>query len=276
MSLRVQELRERFLERVRNQEAIYNNATPQYGLQVKTLPELDIPPDASQYWCVVGVHHLSGAENRGNHHIFCDVLDEAGNRINGARLQLTQGNQAPVFAVIDKPAEEPGTNFPLWSSDRGDVSVVWPPEAPLPSERAIGISTAHPDEEAGNTLFHHSFYLVFQRTNIPPAVDTTPATEPIPAPEEAPSPATPEPPQSDGDLQALEDAIGLAGQPLIIPLNRETLFYKYAQTQGLGERLTDEYEVEHAGRRYRAQIYEHGIVYAEVGVWQVAVIPRVN
>jgi hypothetical protein len=75
----------------------------------------------------------------------------------------------------------------------------------------------------------------------------------------------------------LEAAIVAAGQPLIIPLNKDAMFYKVARQRNLGERLSREYDLYFEGQPYRAQVYERGIVYAPVGRWdEVTVIPREN
>ena len=69
----------------------------------------------------------------------------------------------------------------------------------------------------------------------------------------------------------------VVGQPLIIPLNPAAGFYKIAKQQNLGERLTKEYDLEYESRKFRAQIFEKGIVYAEVGDWgNIKIIPRTN
>jgi hypothetical protein len=114
-----------------------------------------------QYWKVIKVHHLSPEENHGNHNIYVDLLDEDGNRIYGAKARMTwEGGQGE--ATIDKPENEPGTNFPLWKYQVGTVEGVG-----LPSDKATNLHSGHPDEPGppawGNTLFHHSFYVVFQR-----------------------------------------------------------------------------------------------------------------
>src|SRR5262245_33761244 len=152
-----------FLETVKQTNTFSSNAA-KYGVQVKPISQAN--PNATQYWRVVGIHHLTGDENRGNHHAYIDTIDEDGRRINGVRLVLNQDGQRPVFAVVDKPANEAGTNFPLWSTSLANVSVQWPADNPLPSEEVRGIRTEHADEEVGNTLGHHSFYIVFQRTSI--------------------------------------------------------------------------------------------------------------
>lgn len=255
------EYNRQFLTKVKSKEPVYNNAVD-YGVKIKKLPEISVPLGAEKYWRVIGVHHLNGAENMGNHHVYVDVLDEDGVRMNGARLVLTQGNSAPVFAVVDKPANEAGTNFPMWSSTRATVAV----EDSLPSEAVTGLRTDHADEEIGNTWGHHSFYIVFQRTSIP-----TSDEEDSQAEEDRSGGET------DGPPLTIEETVALVGQSLIIPLNPDAGFYKIAKQQNLGERLTREYNLEYQERSYRAQIYEKGIVYAEVGDWgNIKIIPRTN
>ncbi len=258
MGLKIADYNQEFLAKAQNKEPVYNDAG-KYSVDIKFLPSIEIPENAKQYWHVIGVHHLTGPENMGNHHIYCDVLDENGKRINGARLTLMQGSALPVFAVVDKPANEAGTNFPLFKADRATIAVVWPDASPLPSEQVLGLSSAHPDEEVGNTLFHHSFYVVLQRTAIP---------------------VQGEPPVKHGGVStalSLEETIRLVGQPQIIPLNPDAMFYKVGKENGLGERLTAEYDLDYEGKAYRAQIFEKGIVYAPVGEWnKTAILPRTN
>ncbi|MCB0195832.1 MAG: hypothetical protein KDJ65_28035 [Anaerolineae bacterium] len=250
-----------FLTKVKSKEPVFNNAA-KYGVKIKRLSEISVPLGAKKYWRVVGVHHLNGTENVGQHHVFCDVLDEDGVRINGSRLVLTQGNSAPVFAVVDKPAHEAGTNFPMWSSTRATVAV----HHDLPSEAVFGLRTDHADEEIGNTWGHHSFYVVFQRTDIPAEEGN-----------ENDSTNTNTRGETDNPPLSLEESIALVGQPLIIPLNPDAGFYKIGKQQNLGERLSSEYDVAYQGRSYRAQIFEKGIVYAEVGDWgNIKIIPRTN
>jgi hypothetical protein len=255
----VKQYNQQFLDKVRLKEPVYNDAAAKYKVDIRFLSAIEVPDTFSQFWRVIGVHHLTGAENMGNHHIYCDVLDEQGERINRTRLVMNQTNANPVFAIVDKPILEAGTNFPLWKADKAIVGVLWPDDNPLPSEQVVGLSTGHPDEEMGNTLFHHSFYVVFQRTNIPGNGEGMGGHG------------------GGGSQLSLEETVALVAQPLIIPLNPDAMFYKFARDKGLGERLTREYDIEYAGKLYRAQVYEKGIVYAPAGEWhKTDVIPRTN
>lgn len=135
-----------------------NDATA-YGVNV----EAQTLPNGTLYWKVVRVHHLLPAENGGNHHIYVDLLDEAGTRVTGAQVRITwPGGEELV--TIDKPAGEPGGNFPMWKHQMCDVVASGIPGTNLPSDRVTGMHTTHADEPPGNTLFHHSFAVDFQRT----------------------------------------------------------------------------------------------------------------
>lgn len=156
-------------------EPPYNNAYA-YGVSIQPLPAME-----ADTFKVIGVHHLSGSENRGNHHIFCDVLDHNGHRIGGSKLMLRNNFALETTATVDKPYYEPGTNFPMWSN-YGAVSVSVMHKG-IPSETATGMHIQHNDEEPGNTWGHHSFLIVWQLTkrrspSLPPIVPPQPPTQP--------------------------------------------------------------------------------------------------
>jgi hypothetical protein len=132
-----------------------NDATA-YGV---TVAVADVPAGTT-YWRAMRVHHLTPDENHGNHHIFLDALDEAGDRVPGAQVRVTWEGGEQVLTV-DKPANEPGTNFPMWKWQVCTVVMLG-----LPSDRVANLHTGHSDEPpgVGNTLFHHSFQVEFQRS----------------------------------------------------------------------------------------------------------------
>jgi hypothetical protein len=127
----------------------------------------------------IGIHHLTPSENVGNHHVFLDILDEQGKRLTNMQIAYTwEGNRPDEVApnvAMDKPAEEAGGNIGL---GMGQIVTVWV-DAPA-SDRVAGLSTMHPDETeagmeyAGNTLGHHSFYVVFQRYGAAPTPTPVP------------------------------------------------------------------------------------------------------
>jgi hypothetical protein len=143
------------------------NDAESYGARIEPAT---VTPGA-WYWRVGCVHHLTPTENGGNHHIYLDVwdgnpADSSPGRVYGARIKinLPDGEQ---WVTIDKPLGVPGTNFPLWKWQVASTQAVGLPGQELPAERVTGLSTAHPDEAAGNTLFHHSFHVVYYRAQAP-------------------------------------------------------------------------------------------------------------
>lgn len=178
-----------------------NDAT---GYGVTVIPA-DVPP-GRPFWRAVSVHHLTPDENHGNHHLYLDALDEQGARVLGARGRITWDGGEQIVTV-DKPANEPGTNFPMWKWQVCEVEMM-----NLLSDRVAGLHTGHPDEPpgTGNTLFHHSFAVTFQRA----------VKEDQPAPE--PQPAT-------GSV--IGGAVtGAAGRTLLLTLDGEIV-----ARQGIGE-----------------------------------------
>ena len=132
------------------------NDAEAYGVHIKRIPNAAMR--------CIGVHHLTPQENRGNHHIFLDVLDQDGQRLKGTIIHYTwQGHKDPhpLHVICDKPDHEPAANIPLYP---GQIATLWVDTGQLlgASDQVTGIHTNHPDEGHGNTRYHHSFYIVFQ------------------------------------------------------------------------------------------------------------------
>ena len=173
-----------------------NDARP-YGVLVR---EPKAEPGAIVYRAL-HVHHLTPEENRGNRHIYVDVLDEDGKRIPGARVRISWEGGSRVFTVNANP-ERPGVAFAMDKWGVYEVMVEGEPSA-----RVVGITASHPDEGPGNREFRHSFLVVFQRARVPvpevappppppEEVAAPPAEEPLPAeaPEVTPEDVPPPPP----------------------------------------------------------------------------------
>lgn len=142
---------------------------------------------------VIGVHHLDQSENRGNHHIWVEVLDAKGKRVPNAVIAWTwQGRKetTPLLVTCDKPADEPAGNIPLQHEQT--VSLwVWTLNE-YGSDRVTGLHTRWRDEPPGNTWGHHSFYVVFQHGAAPATLPTDPGNaEPPLGPTPTPDPTKP-------------------------------------------------------------------------------------
>lgn len=135
------------------------NDAEAYGVRIV---QASVAPGAD-YWQITRIHHLLPEENNGRHHLFFEALDSGGQRAFGTRILVSwPGGSHEV--VIDKPISEAGANEPLWAKQ-----VVSAEALGLPSDRAANLHTGHPDEAPGNTLFHHSYEIVFRRATARPA-----------------------------------------------------------------------------------------------------------
>lgn len=231
MNLKSHEYNRQFLDALQHGQT-YNDAT-KYGVKVRECQA----PDGACYWRVIGVHHLSPAENEGNHTILVEALDEEGNRIRGTRnwaaSTFENSTAAPKVSPLDKKDYDPaGCDFPMfkeatysaWIKGHGDK----PDLANDPSERVEKLHTRHADEAPGNTSGHHSFYVVFQRTlKGPTKLDTA---------------------------AVLEEARRLRDEQM----TGDAPFAVYARQHALGAPITAEF----GAGGYRARGYAGGIVYA--------------
>lgn len=138
---------------------------PKYKVKLK---EAEVET-GEKYWRVIGVHHLAPDENQGGHNIYLEALDEAGQRIRNPfpEVQWTWEGRRPEErispVVLDKSDSEPGGNIAVHG---GQVVSVWMDGK---SDIVSNLHTNHPDErgpngELWNSIGHHSFYVVFQRT----------------------------------------------------------------------------------------------------------------
>ncbi len=155
----------------------YHNAT-NYG--VKILP-VEVKPGA-WYWRAIGVHHLLANENRSKHHLYVEALDAQGQQIRDpnlfAALYSSDTGVEANSMRLDKPLNEPAGNQPMYKGTRIFVGMQRAGDLQnFPSERVVGIHSEHddeplPDGEIYNSYGHHSFYVVFQLTQMPKRVLT--------------------------------------------------------------------------------------------------------
>jgi hypothetical protein len=131
------------------------------------------PPTPAVEWRLVSARRLGPCENRGKHHIHIKVLDSAGNPIDG--ITLVQSNAANHGQVMDRMAsgaKGPGeAEFTMWKGAQYAVFVANPDGSPSSTEIAQPLHSGFTDEQlcsdggGGNTLFHNSFEVIFQRTS---------------------------------------------------------------------------------------------------------------
>jgi hypothetical protein len=168
--------------------------------------------EGETYWRLVGIHHLSPEENVSKHNIYIEALDEQGNRIKnpiawaGWTWEGRRPNERADPVALDKPDSETAGDIAIHF---GQKASIWLKglnrDANDKSDRVENLHTAHPDEPLPdgrllNTIGHHSFYLVFQRTRKqtqaagPPSTSTPPPPPPTPPPPPPTPPTPPKPP----------------------------------------------------------------------------------
>lgn len=124
-------------------------------------------------WRLVEARRLSPCENKGNHHIFVKVLDAAGNPLDGVVLaQSASGNPGALLDRTVSGAKGPGlAEFVMWKGATYGVFIANGDGSPASTDFANDLHSGFTDEAecadggGGNTLFHNSFSVVFQRTS---------------------------------------------------------------------------------------------------------------
>ncbi len=124
-------------------------------------------------WRLVEARRLSPCENKGNHHIFVKVIDAAGNPMDGVVLiQSASGNPGALLDRSVSGAKGPGqAEFVMWKGATYGVFVANGDGSPASTDFANDLHSGFTDESecadggGGNTLFHNSFSVIFQRTS---------------------------------------------------------------------------------------------------------------
>lgn len=172
----------KFLDHLKLTGQPFNDATG-YGVRIEPVT---VQP-GQKYWRCIGVHHLTPEENRGNHSVFLDALDENGNRENiwiGWTWEGRRPDEPARPVKIDKPATEAGADIAMHAGQKVDVWAIGPNlYQTIAGDKVTNLHTGHPDEAPGNTWGHHSFYVVWQWT--------TAGSGPEPEPPDPPDPPDP-------------------------------------------------------------------------------------
>ena len=130
-------------------------------------------PAPSVEWRLVSARRLSACENRGKHNIFVKVMDGAGNPVDGVMVvQANNGNPGDILDRMTSGTKGPGqAEFIMWKLAEYMVFIANPDGSPASTDFAQPIHSNFTDEETcadgqgGNTLFHNSFEVIFQRTS---------------------------------------------------------------------------------------------------------------
>jgi len=131
------------------------------------------PPAPAVQYKLIEMRRMTPCENRGNHHIFIKVVDAAGNPVDGITLvQVPNGQPGNVLDKMVSGEKRPGlAEFIMWKGAEYGVYVTNDGVNPASSDIAQPLHPNFTDEAmcgdgggGGNTLFHNSFSVVFQKT----------------------------------------------------------------------------------------------------------------
>lgn len=169
--------RQQFVENHKAGNSPVNDAVA-YDVRIESVSH----EEGEFYWKIIGIHHLVPLENGGKHNLFMDVLDTVGNRVEpffevdwdweGRR---PDENAPPVR--LDKPDNEPGGNLSMWINQ---TISAWVTDDDEQSDAIVNVHTRHKDEPIGNSIGHHSFYVVWMLVEMGQEPDPEP---PLPEPE---------------------------------------------------------------------------------------------
>lgn len=146
--------------------------------RVQSIPYNDVPgvtiAGVNPLYEIALLHHLTAVENEGARGVYVDVIDGVGQlqsseALTDLRIGWTWDGRradepAPPY-MLDKPANEPAGNIPLFMDAR---VAVWLQTADgrVISERVQWLSSKIEDGPSGNTLGHNSFYLIFRKRTL--------------------------------------------------------------------------------------------------------------
>jgi len=134
----------------RRQGQFYNDAAS-YGVYVKAIE--------NPLWSVLGIHHLSPDENKGNHNVYLEMLCKQNERDGFRAIHWTWEGRRPDEAAPDTFAgQKPHNELVDIPLNLGMIVSVWTQASGI----VEGLSSNHPDEESGNAIGHHSFFVCFQ------------------------------------------------------------------------------------------------------------------
>jgi CRP-like cAMP-binding protein len=128
-------------------------------------------PKPSVQFSLIENRRLTPCENLGKHNIFIEVVDAAGNPVDG--VVFVQTPKGEIGNVLDKTvsgAKGPGLcEFAMWKGAEYSVYATEDGVNPSSVEVANGMNSNFvgdemcPTADGGNTLFHNSFNLIYRK-----------------------------------------------------------------------------------------------------------------
>lgn len=247
-------------------------------------PQVLLQPVANPkqpHWRLVEARWADQQESRGKPYIFFKALNDQGQPIEGATLQVDRGDVIDKVQTKGRFDDYYGNYMMTGLLGTYKVSMA---QDDLPSDILLNVGLGN--EVSPRDHVQTSFYLTFQRVPGSSPAEEKPAgtgqepLEPEPGPVEpaepglepeggdaSPQPAGPHAPTPTDRAKVapgLKEALIARASKYIIPVNRSSRLFLYAYAHKLGDSLSAEFTLHYRGRKYRAQVYELGIVYVPV------------
>ncbi|MCB9106069.1 MAG: hypothetical protein H6633_17770 [Anaerolineales bacterium] len=233
--------------------------------------------DATQpHWRLIRVRWADKQEAQNRGYIYLKALDEAGRPIEGALFQADRGDA--IDKALTKGAVDHYLGNYMMTGKLGTYTVSMSQDDML-SDKLANVGLGEPGAPWDRT----AFFLVFQKipgqpkpalAPVPAAMAAPPPPEPIsptpseldplPGPQSIAGPRAADPAERVNNAENLSAALLLASSEYVIPVNRASALYQYAQTKSLGQYLSAEFPIQYKGVDYRAQVFERGIVYVRL------------
>jgi hypothetical protein len=209
------------------------------------------PNTSAPYWKIVQALWRDEEESLGAGYIFVKLVDGNGHPIENATFIVARtdaSDQVPTKGAIDGF----WGNYAMYAS-LGTYKVRANHQGhPSETITALGLGREDDHQLWTRTSFRITFQLMPGQTPIEP--------EPVePEPEPEPEPTEP---TEEELLEALRRAALDAAEPLVVPIDRQSLFYQFAIQHQLGESVSDEFTFIHQDAHFRAQAFESGVVFA--------------
>lgn len=129
------------------------------------------PPKPAVDYVVASWRQLTPCENNGNHNIFINVVDPAGNGIPGVPLHVDWGGDGVNIVTGNKPELGPGwAVFDMFKGtywvrvDQGTSETTPPLTVDIGDDTVPESQRRCGDNPIANSLYHYSYEVVFQRT----------------------------------------------------------------------------------------------------------------
>ena len=148
-----------------NEAAAYGVSLSEQVYDTNRREYVDLQPGQTYYEAIM-VYHLTGAENRGGHYIYLDLI-RGEHEADGPQPIHCQhciefnweGSDIQTLTPDKNWQFEPMGNLTMFG---GAKFVMWV-RGSFPSRVVLGLTATHPDEGPGNTIGHHSFYVIWRR-----------------------------------------------------------------------------------------------------------------